>query len=257
VWSQLKLKPTISNEVVLQNGVAHVAVSHCNGDGSYVGQKCHRIFNLVPTADLQPPETIANIQLQVVRFSMDILEPKQHSQLKRSYPSPVGGGSSSQHYDQNLAQDPELDVLSEGILLPDHDLNLASATHNHPPAMVPTKLKRKRTDVRTSTRTSSSPALSCIREERKCKCPTMIADLSLNAPNTLSKEQLAEIQVLTDAAMRLSVCGASKSSSGIKIKANSFGICLADVAPVLWRPGYLGVWNVKIMKISQLTYYRH
>jgi hypothetical protein len=243
VWSQLRLEPTIPNDVVLQDGIAHIAVNHLEDDGSYAEHKRHRhrIFNNVPAAHLQPPENVASMQLQAVRFSMDILEPKQRPQLRRPNTSPVESGSSSQKCDQETEKDLDIDVLLQETPSQDHGLGLDTTTHSCSPTTAPTKLKRKRSDLQTLTRTNSSSVLPCAHRSRKRSRPATVPDLPLTGPDTLSDEQLTEIHMLADAAMRLSICGTSKSSSGIKIRANTFGLCLTDVAPVLWRPGYLGV----------------
>jgi hypothetical protein len=245
VWSQLRLEPTIPNDVVLQDGIAHIAVNHSEDDGSYTehGRHRHRIFNNVPAAHLQPPENVASMQLQAVRFSMDILEPKQRLQLRRQNTSPVESGSSSQRCDQETEHGLDIDVLLQETPSPDHGLGLDTTTHSCSPTTAPTKLKRKRSDLRTLTHTNPSSVLSYAHGSRKRSRPATIPDSPLTGPFTLSEEQLTEIHMLADTAIRLSIWGTSKSASGIKIRANTFGSCLADVAPVLWRPGYLGVWK--------------
>jgi hypothetical protein len=65
--------------------------------------------------------------------------------------------------------------------------------------------------------------------------------LHIAVQDTLTEELVAEIHSMVDAAVRLSVYGINKSSTGIKVKANTFSVGLADIAPVLWRPGYLAV----------------
>jgi hypothetical protein len=241
---------------MLQDGVAHIAVSHCDDNGSYARRKAHRVFNDIPDADVSPPDSIAKIQLQVVRLSMDILESKQRPQLKQSNTLLVGDRSSSQQYDQDTGKNLKLDVLTQEMTSPNHDADVEIARRSMSLAMAPSKLKRKRSDVRTHTLQNSPLILSCVHESHRRRRLAMIADLPLDASITISNEQLDEIKILADAAMRLSICGVSKSSSGIKVKANTFGVCLADVAPILWRPGYLGVCNVLSVQNIQLTHCR-
>jgi hypothetical protein len=126
----LKLEPIIQNDAGLQDGVAHISVVHCEDNGSYTGQKRHRIFDNVPGADLQPPENVANMQLEVVRFYMDILEPKQRPQLRRSNTSAVGSESSSQHPDPKVRQDHDLDEVLQEPPSPNHGLSWETATHS-------------------------------------------------------------------------------------------------------------------------------
>jgi hypothetical protein len=241
VWSQLKLEPIIQNDAGLQDGVAHISVVHCEDNGSYTGQKRHRIFDNVPGADLQPPENVANMQLEVVRFYMDILEPKQRPQLRRSNTSAVGSESSSQHPDPKVRQDHDLDEVLQEPPSPNHGLSWETATHSPSPNTAPTDLKRKRSDIRTATHAISPAVVPRAPGLRKRNLPGKTATSLPTASDTLPGDQLTEIYQLIDAGMRLSICGTSKLSSGIKIKANTFVLCLADIAPVVWRPGYLGV----------------
>jgi hypothetical protein len=64
---------------------------------------------------------------------------------------------------------------------------------------------------------------------------------------------MTEVKTMVDGAMRLSVCGSTKSSAGLKTKANTFSVGLADVAPILWRPGYLGAGNSDLCDWTWLT----
>jgi hypothetical protein len=235
------LEPILQNDAGLQGGVAHVSVVHREDNDSYTGQRRHRIFNNVPVTDLQPPETVANMQLEVVRFSMEIQEPKQRPQLRRSNTSAVDNGSSSQQQDLDIEQDHDLDELLQETPSPNHSLVLGNATCSTSPNTAPRDLKRKRSDVRTATHPSSSLVVASAPGTRKRNRPGKTTTLLPTAPDPFSGEHLADIFQLVDAAIRLSICGTSKLSSGIKIKANTFVLCLADVAPVLWRPGYLGV----------------
>lgn len=80
---------------------------------------------------------------------------------------------------------------------------------------------------------------------------------------------LTKLCTLVDGALRLSVTSSIniKSQSGIKIKASTFGLGLAKVAPILWRPGYLLVregarllliTNILIVFVTEsmsITYY--
>lgn len=56
--------------------------------------------------------------------------------------------------------------------------------------------------------------------------------------------ELEAVKQLIDGAMRLSISGGNNASTGLKVKANTFAVGLADVAPALWRPGYLTVSSI-------------
>jgi hypothetical protein len=257
VWSQLKLEPIIQNNAGLQDGVAHISIVHYEDDGSYTGQKRHRIFDNVPAADLQPPENVANMQLEVVRFSLDILEPKQRLQLRRSNTSAVGSEPSSQHPDPEIGQDHDFDELLQESLSPNHGLSRGTATHSPSPNTAPMDLKRKRSDIRTATHAVSSAAVPRAPGSRKRNRSGKTATSLPTTSDTLSGDQLIDIYQLVDAGMRLSICGTSKLSSGIKIKANTFALCLADVAPLVWRPGYLSVRKWRLLRNISLMYFRN
>jgi len=52
-----------------------------------------------------------------------------------------------------------------------------------------------------------------------------------------------DLETLIDGAFRTSILGRIKNKMlpGVKVKANAFEVGLADVAPSLWKPGYLSV----------------
>jgi hypothetical protein len=80
-----------------------------------------------------------------------------------------------------------------------------------------------------------------------------------HAKADLDVEELAEIRLMVDGAMRLAIHGLSKSCNGLKVKANTFRSGLANTAPCLWRPGYLAVRRRRrsLSIPSDLTWTRH
>ena len=68
--------------------------------------------------------------------------------------------------------------------------------------------------------------------------------------------EVTELKVLVDAALRISVSNNinSRMLPGIKIKANTFGPGLADIAPVIWKPGYSLVSSRACRQIHGCTY---
>jgi hypothetical protein len=57
-----------------------------------------------------------------------------------------------------------------------------------------------------------------------------------------SELNFGQIMELLDAAVRMTICrNPLKISSGVKVKASSFGARLAEIAPSLWSPDYLPV----------------
>jgi hypothetical protein len=226
IWSQLKLEPATPIMDVLRNGIARITIRHSDDGSSIAERNRHRVFNNVPYADLQPPKSILNIKIETVRFLMDVLEAKQRLHLKRSGTSSAERLVRSTQNEEAIKHIDELGALVKGVKPEDRDADLESAINHslsHPSSL---GRKRKRT-------------LSAVNGLQSYGRLSTLLELQLTGINTLTDEQLADIQILVDVAMRLSICGVAKSSGGIKIKANTFGVGLADVAPVLWRPGYL------------------
>lgn len=245
IWSQLNLKASVPADDVLQDGLAHIAISHSEDEGAAEEQRFHRIFNKVPAADTKPPESMPNIQLQVVRYNMDFLEPKVRLQMKRSSTSPsdvqCGSRPGYDEDDQNEVIDTQ---LHEATVSPGNDILSHSLT------TPPTSRKRKRPGIRAPSRTKSSPLAreAGLRTRRATRTAAHVPD-----QDVVPQEQLAQMQGMVEGAMRLSISGTSKSSTGIKVKANTFAVGLADVAPVLWRPGYLFVGKAIRISGSSLT----
>jgi hypothetical protein len=236
IWAQLNLKPSICPDDVLRAGMAHIAISHSEHEDATEEKKHHRIFDKVPAADMKPPESMFNIQLQVVRFNVDILEPRVRLQVKRSNTLPDGiqvesdnaGGKGEQTEDAGAQ-------LHETFVDPENEQLSASLT------TPPISRKRKRPGKRIPSRAISSPVLPLARDARSRRHQEMPKDLRVSDQDILTEVQLDEITLMIDGAMRHSILGAHKSPTGIKVKANTFVVGLADVAPVLWRPGYLFV----------------
>ncbi|KAF2035584.1 hypothetical protein EK21DRAFT_54099 [Setomelanomma holmii] len=93
VWVQLRLKPGLPDDVELQDGIAHLKISHAEFQSVPEEKRSHRIFPNVPAAAVQPPDGVPSVDLQVVHFRIDILEQKQRRSLKRSRTSSKDNGS--------------------------------------------------------------------------------------------------------------------------------------------------------------------
>jgi hypothetical protein len=171
---------------------------------------------------------------------MDILESKQRPQLKRSRTSPAKNCASLWQNGQRTDLDKDLDVLLHEVATATSTATLDTVTQSTL-TTPPTDRKRKRPITQTPTRTSSSPAVSSVYELRTPTPLSTISDVSSTTQWVRTVEEQAEIQSMVDGAMRFSIYGHNKSPNGLKIKANSFTLGLADIAPALWRPGYLVV----------------
>ncbi|KAF2833612.1 hypothetical protein CC86DRAFT_311544 [Ophiobolus disseminans] len=237
VWAQLNLEPTLSDETAPDGDIAYINVNYGKGDGTPDEKECHRIFCNVRAADAQPPEGISRYQLQSVHFSMDVLEPKPRSYLKRAKTSPVEHSADQREYEG------EYDGEEESELMLDELAATGTATVLDKSgavslAALPAHRKRRRPRTHAPTRTASTPPLPSIHGIDSSRKPAKVADLNDSPPSMSQGEELAEIHLMVDGAMRLSIYGVSKAPSGLKVKANTFGVGLADVAPILFRPGY-------------------
>ena len=182
---------------------------------------------------MQLPESIPKFQIHTVRFSMDIIESRQRPRLKRSMTIPVETYAKLWQHSHNP------DVSLHDTKPTAITSNLGSAVIESPVGTPPPNRKRKRAENQVPTRTSSSPILSSSHRSRIRKCSSSISDLRPTTQEMSLTEELAEVFLMVDGAMQLSVYGHNRSPTGLKVKANTFGVGLADVAPALWRPGYL------------------
>lgn len=249
IWFQLKLKPTIPLDDVLQDGIAHVAISYAEDDSSTNERQRHRILNKVPAASIRPPDGVLSAQLQVVRFTMDLLESRQRPQMKRSNTMPHETSAQIHNCDDN--QDEDIDtLLHEAIESPKIHVTEAG------PAMKGTTRKRKRPGRQAPSRTYSTPVSLLDIGSGSYKRVATVENPIFPGQGDITEEHIMEIQSMVEGAMRLSIYGNSKLSSGIKVKANTFNTGLADVAPIMWRPGYLAVLYATEADSYRLTYCR-
>jgi hypothetical protein len=222
----------------VQDGTAHINIGYSDNDISFEERRPHRILQNVPPVDMHPPEGIPSLQLHAVRFSMDVLEPRYRSQWSRLKASPAQSHADIKHN----AHETNFDARSDLML---HDLtslvDTASSKIGIQSSLCPTPLtsrKRKRESKHTLKRTSSLPQLYF---DNGIRSPVPNPGLQPTIHDVLARAELEEVQLMVDGAMRLSICGLNRSQGSLKLKANTFGVGLAEVAPVLWRPGYLAV----------------
>lgn len=183
---------------------------------------------------------------------MDILETKQRPQLKRTRTSPDAMQNFQSQSEVGSDQNKEVAKLFDDMTPANNDLVNASMVTDQRPVPLIANGRRKRPGAKIGTGTSSSPMLSPARGHSFRKRPYVQSMASSDVSMTLPTTDTSEVKRLVDGAMRLSVCcSLQKTSNDLKIKANTFNVGLADVAPVLWKPGYLLVGKVfKMMRLS-------
>jgi hypothetical protein len=106
---------------------------------------------------------------------------------------------------------------------------------------VPSPAKRKWEQRSTHTKTISKPAPLLNNTPRGYKPSTDTRKLQEGNTSVEMDLNAKGFHSLIDGALRLSVASSinSRYIPGVKVKANTFGPGLADIAPILWKPGYL------------------
>ncbi|KAF1921935.1 hypothetical protein BDU57DRAFT_67452 [Ampelomyces quisqualis] len=234
IWLQLKLAATCSADTSLRDGVAHVVLSCLDEESLPADRRKHHNFTNVPANDLNPPQKIPRFELQEVCFLMDVVEGKLRAPVTRSNTSATLGHSSSRGSGNEVGEHEDFGFMSQETNIRDTTDGVERFDGEFSASSTSISRKRKRCESSALETTSSS------QHERLRKWPFKISDWWPARPPGPLKEQMAEIKTMVDGAMRLSVCGSAKSLNGLKIKANTFSVGLVDVAPILWRPGYLG-----------------
>lgn len=173
---------------------------------------------------------------------MDILDSRQRPQLKRSNTSQGEGRAHVQPDDDGIIGEIEDNLLLHEPSLVNHDVEAETAIDQ--PSISSRRDKRKREsfqEERNYEQDLSSPTPPAVRKLRQCRGSAARSIMSLTRSTPPSKEELANIVILVERAIRLSINGTSKSLSRVKIKANTISEGLSDIAPVVWKPGYLVV----------------
>ncbi|KAH7094570.1 hypothetical protein FB567DRAFT_6487 [Paraphoma chrysanthemicola] len=235
VWKQLRLTLEPLNDMELQPDTARFSINHTEHEEIIEERRYHRISSRVPAADTRPPKGVPSIDLGAVHFIMDVLQPKQRPSTKRSRPAvsnlgtkrPRSGadGRCGDTFD-NMSGDP---ILQPNVIRQSRKLNLQT----------PTASSTSPEYSQTPPNTSSPPNPRCSNRLSLQQCKGAAAMAQSQEHLDVAAAEFAELQIMVDGAMRLSVDGLSKSRSGIKVKASTFHTGLVDVVPSMWRPGYL------------------
>ncbi|ENI00666.1 hypothetical protein COCC4DRAFT_150283 [Bipolaris maydis ATCC 48331] len=224
VWQQLMLRPSLPNKFITNSGTIRLNISHVAIARKEVGQKHHRLFLDVPATDIGPPEGVLSVSLQSVRLCLDILEtgPRRKLVVPRS----------------NSFSDERIKAEHTTLMLFDIDSTGNASSHDVPkPVRFDTSRKRKRSVTSMPLTPLESPYQHTDRGERD-----MLVDLRSQSPHSLSSMMKfqADVRAMVDSALRLSIRGTiSRYPNELKAKANTFRMGLADVAPALWRSGYM------------------
>lgn len=219
-------------------------------------QKSYRNF---PDTDVRPPEGIFVVALNSVQFSMVITESKQRTRaINKRQKAPLQGVQSSQVETMPIKDDQteEVDVLLHDTCLSTYEPHILHATST---ANLESQ-KRKRSKKFATIGLTSSLAIHSEDELNTLyRRPFTVSILQPKAIPSLAVLHQAEIERLVDGALRFSVSGSfsNRSVHGLRVKANTFFLGLADICPALWRPNYLRVRSSPFMTMKILTISRH
>jgi hypothetical protein len=224
------LRPSLASNFATESGTMRLIISHTAVTGKETEKKRHRLFSDVPAADIQPPDGVMSVSLQSIRLCMDISEtsPRRRLVVTRSNHSPEEHGTPS--------------FKSEDMTTNHFDMNSVEDTLNRNvsrPAVLVANRKRKRRIMGTSPTTLKTSDRAAASRERDRKILTK-PQLQDSLFSTVQSQ--ADVLAMVDSALRLSIRGTiNKYPHGLKVKASTFHLGLADVAPILWRSGYLDV----------------
>ncbi|KAF2127246.1 hypothetical protein P153DRAFT_387792 [Dothidotthia symphoricarpi CBS 119687] len=254
VWEQLKLRPSIPADAMQTNRTLIINIGHSD-DGSSETKAPHRVLSNVPAADVRPPEGVPKISLDRVRFLMEIFETKQRLQPTRPKRVKMIPGGNIVTFSSLSIFGPDHNNESDDILVEPSPaaslLQRESLTSTCLPVASLVKRKRKRS----STYMDLKPAASSLHDPTHDRPPPTSSNLRSSTLAETNDSDLVGIEVMIDGALRLSASGSlsTRSSNGVKIKANTFSQSLMEVAPILWSPGYLLALSQRAQLLSVVS----
>ncbi|USP76698.1 hypothetical protein yc1106_03972 [Curvularia clavata] len=218
IWNQLMLRPSFPARDIADPGTVRLDIGHAVTDGRETEQKRHRLFSNVPASDVRPPDRVVSVALQSIHLSMDILETIP---LRRPIPR-----RSNSYPSRQEAAKPEVGDTATTLFDPE-----STEDSPHCDALKPTVLalnrKRKRPVIHTP-------------------------------PNHLPLSDRAlsqtDLRTMVESALRLTIRGTvNKPHNSCKIKASTFRSGLADIAPALWRGGFLDALYQRAQLMPTIT----
>ncbi len=234
------LKPTQRTGIAVDPGTIYLEIHHSFTTGLQEQKRRHRIFSDVPAVDMQPPKGILSVSLQSIRMSMDILEssPRRRLTTKRLNSSPSERKAPALEEGEENS-DTLLHKIAPNETLHDGYTNLSSSAPR-----VAAYRKRKRSAIETAESTQSGPHKKTETSTRKRRRSANSSIMQHRSRTNSTLADRIDVISMVDGALRLSICGTlNKTAVGWKTKANTFRLGLADIAPAMWRTGYLVVRN--------------
>ena len=230
------MKPTHRTDIAMDPGTIRLDINHSSATSMQEGKKRHRIFSDVPAVDIQAPKGIASVSLQSIRICMDILEasPRRRPAVKRTT-------SSSGERKVATAEEEDSDTLLYELEL--EDLSPAGHINRMSTApRAPGHRKRKRPAAEDVVSTQSASLEQAETPKRRRNRPTNDSSVRRKSRTIPKLPEQIDVASMVDGALRLSISGTlSKAPIGLKAKASTFRLGLADVAPAIWKTGYIVV----------------
>lgn len=187
-----------------------ICISHCEYLSADNEKERHQIFADIPPSDIQPPASVARLEVNAIRLCMDVLEARPRPPLKRTRTAPTKINPSSSPAGPVGNSQADRVAAMEGnfatVVVPSPQLDTAAPAHL-----------------------------------TRCKSGQGVTKLVAKTAETIVNDEYVMLSVMVDGALRLASCGglATRQSIGLKVKANTFGHGLADVIPNIWKPGHL------------------
>ncbi|KAH9881170.1 hypothetical protein J1614_001665 [Plenodomus biglobosus] len=206
LWGQLLLEPQPSHHAATSPGTIRLSLGRVKFEEADAGQKRRRSPTQVPVADVRPPDSVATVNLQVIRLCMSVLEPRQSARSTGKRLRVSISKDAPEH------PEPEIHLVGQKRrrLARSYCLDRASQAYR----------------VSLTEDSNETPAY-CVQDEPE-----------LGLQETKANYDASLIQDLVEGAMRIAISGSlGKSSNGTKVKANTIRRSLSDIAPSLWKPG--------------------
>ncbi|KAF1928783.1 uncharacterized protein M421DRAFT_154993 [Didymella exigua CBS 183.55] len=208
-------------------------INHSSENATLAARQHHRVLSNSSAADVRPPEGVPVFLLDAVVMSMDILEliPRRNtSTAKRLKTSTTSNNMSPSKNSQD----------TDGLCHEPTDA-FPLASNATIPLLSPSTPKIPRSLALLAERPATSPMTPPYEAIYVSQPKMQACNVEVETQASGTGVEPPTMQTLIDGALRLSILSSinSKMLPGIKIKANTFGYGLADIAPTLWKPSYL------------------
>jgi hypothetical protein len=216
-----------------QPGKLHISIDQSRELTKSHAKTMHRMYANVPPADIRPPEGVATILLQSVQCTLSISH-------MRSGTGPAKPKRLDKRLDRTDAILPQSKKIAKPDLDSEEDSDILFLEESGDAGCL-----TKRESITSPITTHRNMRKRALKVSINEISPQYLVDLMVHAGGKRDPAvppSAQHIETLVDAAIRVSACNNLRGSvPGLKFKANTFNQGLADIAPALWRPGFLEV----------------